>query len=428
MATELETLAGEIAARSQELDALFKKRDADGRQDWTDADRDRFKELNAELDDKTPKYEKLFEAEREVREAKARNDRRLEMLDEPAREVPYGTKGGRVSRGGLGFGRDDHERPAIKSIGELFVESREFKGFRDGGMPKSGTSLELPDRQFGLQLKTLMTGAAGFAPARDRGADVVPYAVRGLTLLDFIPEVGTNADAIVYMEETTRTANAAPVAEGASKPESARAYTQRTVLVEVIATTLPVTEQQLADVPQLRGILDVSLSQEVRLAEEDQILTGNGTSPQLKGFLTTSGVQTQAKNADPVPSAIYRAMTLVRFTGYAEPTAVVLHPNDWQDIRLLQDSTGRYIWGDPSEAGPERIWGKPVVQTTAETENTGLVGDFGMYSYVARRMGVRIDVGFVNDQFIKNQRTLRAESRLALVIRRPSAFCKVTGI
>jgi HK97 family phage major capsid protein len=242
-----------------------------------------------------------------------------------------------------------------------------------------------------------------------------------------MPSIQVGANALKYIEETTRTANAAPVAEGATKPESARAYTERTVLIEVIAALLPVSEQQLDDVPMIMALINSSLGMEVELAEEDQLLTGNGTSPQLQGFLTKTGVQTGAVAGGNVLTSFMSGLTAIRFTGFAEPSAAVWHPNDWQDVVTLQDADGRYIFGDPSTINTKQIWGVPAVVTPAETENTVLIGDFRMYAYVARRMGLRIDVGYVNDNFAKNLKTIRAESRLGLVIRRPGAFYKLTG-
>lgn len=111
------------------------------------------------------------------------------------------------------------------------------------------------------------------------------------------------------------------------------------------------------------------------------------------------------------------------------PNAVVMHPNDWQDIRLLRTADGIYIWGNPSDAGPERIWGLRVVQSDAETENTGLVGDFANHSELAVRRGVDVQVSNSHGTFfVEGKLAIRADMRVALIVYRPAAFATVTGI
>jgi HK97 family phage major capsid protein len=122
-------------------------------------------------------------------------------------------------------------------------------------------------------------------------------------------------------------------------------------------------------------------------------------------------------------------MTKVRVTGAAEPTAAVFHPNDWQDVRLLRTADGIYIWGSPADAGPERIWGLTVRQTTGITENTALVGAFRPFAQVFRRSGLTVELTRDYDTYrTENKALLIAETRLALAVYREQAFCSVTGV
>lgn len=311
-----------------------------------------------------------------------------------------------------------------KSLGRMFVESDAYKNRKDA----KHIEVHLPDFDF-LEAKTLMETGAGFAPQAVRTGRIVEYAHRRPIVADLIPQTDTDQSAAVYMEETTSTNNAATRTQGAAAGESALAYTERNDPVREIATWLPVTEIQIEDVPVVQSTIDNRLLFFLDLAEEVQLLSGDGNAPNLTGFHTKSGVQTQAKGADPVPDAIYKAMTKIRHTGMAEPSAAIFHPNDWQDVRLLRTTDGVYIWGSPADAGPERIWGLPVVITSAETENTALLGDYQLYSEIRRKRGANVKVSNSHDDFfIKGKLAIRADKRLVLCIYRAAAFCKVTGI
>jgi HK97 family phage major capsid protein len=125
-------------------------------------------------------------------------------------------------------------------------------------------------------------------------------------------------------------------------------------------------------------------------------------------------------------------MQLVRGSagaGFAEPTGVIFHPNDWTAIKLLRTTDGIYIWGSPAEEAADRIWGLAVRQTTGMTENTALVGAFRPHAEVLRRTGITVTLSTEHGTyFIENKVAILAEERLALAVYRPSAFCTVTGI
>ena len=407
-------LLEKLNAKRAELAAIFEKAKTkvDGQ--------DRYNLTPEQLEDVKARNTEINDLAKQVEDAKAvdtiyqNNVKAIKEGQRPASQLPL--SGDQRSAG-------SGQRKEVKSLGQLFVESDAYKNRER----KKDINVQIPDFDY-LEAKTLMETGAGFAPQSIRTGRIVEYAHRRPVVADLIPQTPTEQAAVVYMEETTFTNNAAPRAEGGQAGESALAYTERSKTVREIAHFLPVTEIQLEDVPVVQSLIDNRLLTMLDLVEETQLLTGDDNAPNLGGFHTLV-TQSQAKGADPVPDAIFKGMTKVRATGFAEPSAIVLHPNDWQDIRLLRTTDGIYIWGSPSEAGPERIWGLPAVITTAETENTALLGDYQLYSEIFRRRGANVKVSDSHsDFFIKGKLAVRADKRLALAIYRITAFCKVTGI
>lgn len=363
---------------------------------------DKIKSLNAEATAKAKELEP-FEAEY------------AEMVAAKRQAEQYEEKGAPAPVGGAKQERQAEE----KSLGDLFIEHNV------GGL--KGREIELPD----VEMKTLFQTTAGWTPETTRTGRLVDLAqtTQDLRLTDVVPSGSTNQSAVVYMQEVTYTNNVATVKEGAAKPEVALKVEEKTSTVRKIAGWIPVTDEQLEDEPQVRSYINNRLTLMVRQHLNKQIAVGAGSEAELTGFLNTENVQTQAKGSDPTPDAVYKAITKVAVTGDAAASAVVFHPNDWQEVRLLRTEDGIYIWGSPSDAGPERIWGLPVIKERGMTEGTALVGDFQGYSELPIRRGISLSVSDSHeDYFVKNKQVILAEMRTAFVVYRPAAFCTVTGV
>jgi HK97 family phage major capsid protein len=308
---------------------------------------------------------------------------------------------------------------ATKSLGQLIMGSPAIKS-------KGQTAV------IDIEQKTLFERTAGFGPESTRTGRVELYPARAITVVDNIPIIPTSQAAIKYMEETTMTNNAAEAAEGGLYGEAALVYTERSVPVEKVAVWLPVTDEQLEDVPGMAALIDQRLRYMLEAKLDTQVLNGSGTPPALQGLIgaaVVGSINTQAKGADPTPDAFYKAMTLVRTVGFAEPDLCIINPSDWQDIRLLRTADGIYIFGSPMDPGPDRLWGVKVVLTTAATANTGIVGAFGQFSALYMKRGLEVKISDSHDTyFIYGKQAIRADIRCAQVWFRKSAFARVTGI
>jgi HK97 family phage major capsid protein len=410
MAKNAKTLAAELVEKRTALQAEFDRHKTDEGYNIPSDQVIEFRRRNEELDT----LGKAWEEAREFERMAADNAAKLDELDKPAR-LPFESarKAGETNA------------KTVQTIGESF---KRLYG-KDGQIRKDWDA-DIKDID-PISFKTTMTTAAGFAPENLRSGLVVLSAQRPITMLDILPmiAVGTG-NAYTYMYESTFTNAAAEIAEndGTGAPESALAFTETEETIRRVSTFLPVTDEQLADVMGMQGLLNTRLPFMVQQKASYQLLQGNNVAPNINGFYNRV-TQAQAKGTDPVFDAIFKGMIKVMHTGYATPSAIVLHPNDWQDIRLLRTTDGIYLMGNPQDPGAERLFGLPVVVTNEATENTGLVGDFANYSFIPYRQGIEIKVSDSHsDYFIKYLQAIRVSLRMALVVTRITAFCEITGI
>lgn len=336
------------------------------------------------------------------------------------------------------------------TLGSALLASPEYRSIKpEGPAGKQRRSISIQTNVLPSEMHTRATysGSGDSLTGYDRQPGIVELGQQMPTVADLFMQAQTDAPVIRYMREQTYTQAADMVTEGDEKPEASFDLQEVDATVRKVAVFSRVTDETLEDWSQIRPYIDQRLSFMVRSKIDNQLLNGTGTAPQLAGLLGTSGVQTaemSSNTAVKFAEAIMNAITKVRTVGFFEPDAIVMHPNDYEKLRLAVDGNTQYYGGGffqnqygtgPMPANPP-LWGLRVVQTTAISEidlatpgasNKGpVVGAFKLGGAVFYRNGLSIEATNTNeDDFINNLTTIRVEQRLALAVYRPLAFCRV---
>jgi HK97 family phage major capsid protein len=298
-----------------------------------------------------------------------------------------------------------------KSAGEEFVKSAEFSQL------VKGTSQKVR-----VELKNTVLGSPTTTTIPSYQAGVVPGAFRPLAIRDVLPQYSTGTDLVVLTREASFTNNAAGQTQGAAKAQSAITFDKYNVTVETIAHWLKVSKQLLQDAPAVVSYIENRLRFGVEAKTDDQLLNGNGTSPQLSGLLDTGNYTVYTPTAgDNLINAINRAKYQLWATGYI-PDAVIVNPADWGAQEIEQATDGQYLYGLPGLMSGMNPFGVRVVISTQMPAGSFLIGKFAEATGVWNREGTVIEMGFENDDFTKNLITIRAENRLGLEVSVPAAL------
>lgn len=354
-----------------------------------------------------------------------------------------GKAGGAEAKLGNGTGHDGSPVVGVIPLGEAFVKSEAFRNFLENGMPQGQSqAFQVPSlvrakhlvvTKKMIEAKAIPDADALIQPMRT--AEIVRTTEHErLSIRDVMPVRPTASNSIEYVVLDSWTRAAAETAHSAQKPEGGGALVTATAPIRTVAVHVPVTEQQLMDAPQLQGIIEDELTFDLERREEEVVVWGDGTAPNLLGIMNTPGVSAIAAGridgADTKLDILRRMRTDVSMGGYI-PNSALLHPLDWEDIVLLKGTDNRYVWVVVTDRdGNERVWALNVVESVAMQDSIGgdttpqrvmMVGDFVRLATLYDRQQANVAVGWINDQFIRNQRTIRAEERIGIAVKRPNA-------
>jgi HK97 family phage major capsid protein len=337
-----------------------------------------------------------------------------------------------------------------KTYGQQFIESEEWQGFVKRFAPNGRLSnlkgftsdpVEIKGLLDGFGKKELVTGVADTSA----GAWIIPdqsgiYEQIGrypLNLRSLIDVRTTGSDTVEWVQQTLQVTQATPVAEanvttytGATgevsgeKPEGTTRWERMSTTVKTIPVWIPATTRALADAPQLRGLIDSELRNDVDEELENQLFNGSGVGENLMGLNNVVGVLTQAFTTDIAVTA-RMAITNLLINGRQMPTAFMFNPEDWEAYDLLQDNEGRYYWGGPMAQGPRTLWGVPVAQSFFQGAGTGWLGNWRKMVLWDREQATIAVSDSHEDFFIRNMVAIRCELRAAMGVIRPTAFVEI---
>jgi HK97 family phage major capsid protein len=244
----------------------------------------------------------------------------------------------------------------------------------------------------------------------------------------------TTSDNVSWVEVVTETGAPASTAELAAIPEKDYAFQEFKKPVQKIAVINKHSVEILNDGPALVSAIKGFLAEDLNIVTDEQLLSGNGTAPQLQGVLGVatdlntligSQVLVGATHADVLRIGI----TKIRVAGKGKfrPTHIVLNPVDVEALELTKDSTGQYVLPPFIAADGTRIGGATVIENTGITAGTFLMGDFRKL-HVRRKGGVEVEITNSDaDDFAKDIVTFKIRRRLVSYVRANDDGAFLTG-
>lgn len=385
----------------------FKKFELPDSGEFSDVDRKGMELLGKHINDQLEMLAEGIKSEEEIVESVKSSLGKLGVSAEKIEEIEKALKeqGSEIRRsmsGSAGKGRTIREQ--IKA----FLSGDEAKrAFAE----KRNTALELEIKEDATTI-TVAANTAAVAALNTEVDRTIHYAPSEDTrVVERLFKGATNSPNITWVDREPGNGAPAFIAEGALKPAMDWSYVPETSTAKKVAVSAKISYEMRDDFDYMQSEIDNMLRTSLVQERTKQLLTGDGTGVNLKGIFTAAatyattaldGTVEMANKADAIRAAILQMRNLNFY-----PDVVMLNPSDRASIDLTKDSTGHYI----SDELFRLIRGVEIVESTYVKAGDFLVADTSKWN-VRPYKGIRIEFGWVDDDFQQNLFTVICEERL----------------
>ena len=236
--------------------------------------------------------------------------------------------------------------------------------------------------------------------------------------------IGTiNQGLFTFPYESGGEGDPAAQTQGSSKAQVDFDITMKDAAAQYIAGYVRISRQMLDDIPAMTSFLQSRLLEKYLVAEDAQILSGNGSAPNLQGILPVATAATGAATVD--VEQLVQAIAQLETSNYSA-TGILVNPTDWAAIMNTKNTNAAYSLPASTVVttdGSVSIAGIPLYKSTAIAVDKFVVGDWSMGAQIMQNQGISVQFSeFDADNFTKNMITVRVEARIALPIYYAGAF------
>lgn len=253
-----------------------------------------------------------------------------------------------------------------------------------------------------------------YLPVPQIDTRVIPIQRATPLVMDYADVATTDSARLVFINEKAGEGDAAMTAEGGTKPLLDVDFQSVASDARKIAVAFKVSEEMLDDIPFMQSEIDRIGREKLLLALDANMLTGNGTAPNLSGITTLVPGYTITSLDDSVNNAnnfdaLVAAATQIRTNNF-EPNVVFVNPVDYAKMLLTKSTTDEYVVMQ-LQLQNGQVLNMRIVQSNQITAGSFLMGDMKALRVRIYR-GLKTIMGWENDDLRKNLRTIILEMRV----------------